>query len=194
MVALHRTTEKAMAFSLETKRLQLREFTLADAPYMLRQLNEPSFIENIADRGVRTLEQAAAYLQNGAMASYQSMGFGFWAVIEKSSGQIIGMCGLVKRDNLPDADLGYSFLPEHFGRGYAFEAAQACMHAAETQFQLTQLLAIVNPGNKPSRHLLEKLGFRDQRMIALYENEPDLCLYAISLNSKAFQDRFTALK
>ena len=78
-----------MAFTLETERLQLREFTLADAPYMLRQLNEPSFIENIADRGVRTLEQAEAYLQKGAIASYQQTGFGFWAVIEKTTGQII---------------------------------------------------------------------------------------------------------
>lgn len=172
-----------MAFRLETKRLQLREFTLADAPYMLRQLNEPSFIENIADRGVRTLQQAEAYLQNGAMASYQHSGFGFWAVIEKSSGQIIGMCGLVKRDNLPHADLGYSFLPEHFGHGYAFEAAQACIDAAKDRFNLPKLLAIVNTNNLASRKLLEKLGFTFQRMIALYENEPDLCLYSITLNN-----------
>ncbi len=170
-----------MAFSLETERLQLREFTLADAPYMLRQLNEPSFIENIADRGVRTLQQAEAYLQNGAMASYQHSDFGFWAVIEKSSQQIIGMCGLVKRDNLPHTDLGYSFLPEYFGHGYAFEAAQATVHSAKNQFQLQKLLAIVNVENAASRKLLEKLGFQYQRMIALYDNELDLCLYAIAL-------------
>ena len=170
-----------MAFTLETERLQLREFTLADAPYMLRQLNEPSFIENIADRGVRTLQQAEAYLQNGAMASYQDSGFGFWAVIEKSSQQIIGMCGLVKRNNLPHPDLGYSFLPEYFGHGYAFEAAQATVNSAKNQFQLQKLLAIVNVENAASRKLLEKLGFQYQRMIALYDNEPDLCLYAITL-------------
>lgn len=172
-----------MAFTLETERLQLREFTLADAPYMLRQLNEPSFIENIADRGVRTIEQAEAYLQNGAMASYQSSGFGFWAVIEKSSQQIIGMCGLVKRDNLPHPDLGYSFLPEHFGKGFAFEAAQACIQITKNKYHLQQLLAIVNVENATSRKLLEKLGFHYQRMIAMYDNEPDLCLYAISLDS-----------
>ena len=170
-----------MAFTLETERLQLREFTLADAPYMLRQLNEPSFIENIADRGVRTLQQAEAYLQNGAMASYQDSGFGFWAVIEKSSQQIIGMCGLVKRNNLPHPDLGYSFLPEYFGHGYAFEAVQATVNSAKNQFQLQKLLAIVNVENAASRKLLEKLNFQYQRMIALYDNEPDLCLYAITL-------------
>ncbi len=171
-----------MAFTLKTERLQLREFSAADAPYMLRQLNEPSFIENIADRGVRTLQQAEAYLQNGAMASYQSTGFGFWAVIERTSGHIIGMCGLVKRDNLPHTDLGYSFLPEYFGHGYAFEAAQACMQAAKQTFHLPEILAIVNTNNLPSRKLLEKLGFSFQRMVALYENEPYLCLYAICLD------------
>lgn len=170
-----------MAFAIETERLQLREFTLSDAPYMQRQLNEPSFIENIADRGVRTLEQAEAYLQNGAMTSYQNSGFGFWAVIEKSSKQIIGMCGLVKRDNLPHPDLGYAFLPEYFGHGYACEATQACIQVAKIQFQLPQLLAIVNTENMPSRKLLDKLGFQFQKMIALYDNEPDLCLYAIDL-------------
>jgi len=171
-----------MAFTLETERLQLREFTLNDAAYMLRQLNEPSFIKNIADRGVRTLQQAEAYLQNGAMASYQNSGFGFWAVIEKSSGQIIGMCGLVKRDNLPHPDLGYSFLPEYFGQGFAFEATHASLLAAKKQFQLQKLLAIVNVENTASRKLLEKLGLQFQRMIALYENDPDLCLYSICLD------------
>ena len=125
-----------MAHFIETERLQLREFTLADAPYMLRQLNEPSFIENIADRGVRSVQQAEAYLRNGAMASYQQSGFGFWAVIEKTSGQIIGMCGLVKRDNLPEVDLGYSFLPEYFGQGFAFEATKACILAEKNKYLL----------------------------------------------------------
>lgn len=166
-----------MAYVIETERLQLRQFTLADVPYILRQLNEPSFIENIADRGVRTLQQAEAYLQNGALASYENSGFGFWAVIEKTSSQIIGMCGLVKRDNLEHVDLGYAFLPEFFGQGFAFEAALACIQVAKTQFQLQQLLAIVNVENTASRKLLEKLGFHYQRMIALYVNEPELCVY-----------------
>ncbi len=169
-----------MAFTLETARLQLREFTCDDAPYMLRQLNEPSFIENIADRGVRTVPQAEAYLQNGAMASYQRNGYGFWAVLEKTTGQIIGMCGLVKRPNLDDVDLGYAFLPERFGHGFAFEAAHACLQAAQNQFMLPRVAAIVNVGNLPSRNLLEKLGFTLQRMIALADNEPEVCLYLIN--------------
>jgi RimJ/RimL family protein N-acetyltransferase len=144
---------------------------------MLRQLNEPSFIENIADRGVRTLTQAEHYLENGAIASYRSTGFGFWAVIEKSSGETIGMCGLVKRPSLDYADLGYAFLPEYTGQGYAFEAGQACTLAAHRDFALPRLLAIVNPGNVASRRLLEKLGFAFARMQTVHVDEPALCVY-----------------
>ena len=168
-----------MAFSLETERLTLRRFTPADAPYMLRQLNEPGFIANIADRGVRSVEQATAYLENGPITSYRLNGFGFWAVIEKAGGSVIGMCGLVKRDNLPDPDLGYAFVPEYFGKGLAFEAARACVTAAKQDFALPRLLAIVNPGNQASRRLLEKLGFGFTGMRPVYANEPELCLYRL---------------
>ena len=166
-----------MAFTLETERLQLREFTPEDAGYALRQLNEPSFIENIADRGVRDLEQARAYLLNGPMAGYENNGYGLWAVVEKSSGQIIGMCGLIKRPNLEHADLGYAFLPEYFGKGFAFEACTASIAAASRNFGMPQLLAIVNPDNTPSRRLLEKLGFRLQEIRVVHAGEPALCIY-----------------
>ncbi len=171
-----------MAFTLETERLTLREFTLDDAAYMLRQLNEPSFIENIADRGVRTLEQAETYLENGPMRSYRSFGFGFWAVVEKCSGNTIGMCGLVKRESLAEADIGYAFVPEYFGQGFAFEACMACLSAAANTFQLPSLMAIVNPENTRSRHLLEKLGFKWQCMQTVTPGEAELCLYQRELS------------
>ncbi|MEY3069597.1 MAG: hypothetical protein RLZZ456_1296 [Pseudomonadota bacterium] len=166
-----------MAFTLETERLQLREFIPEDAGFALRQLNEPSFIENIADRGVRDLEQARAYLLNGPMAGYENNGYGLWAVVEKSSGQIIGMCGLIKRPNLDHADLGYAFLPEYFGKGFAFEACTASIAAASHDFGMPQLLAIVNPDNTPSRRLLEKLSFRLQEIRVMHADEPALCIY-----------------
>jgi RimJ/RimL family protein N-acetyltransferase len=179
-----------MAFTLDTERLMLREFTRDDAPFMLRQLNEPSFIANIADRGVRTLEHAAAYLEDGPIGSYRLNGFGFWAVVEKSRGSVIGMCGLVKRDNLPDPDLGYAFLPEYFGKGLAFEAAQACLHAAKRDFALPRLLAIVNPDNQASRRLLDRLGFTCAGMHTMKAGEPELCLYRLGLEENPPQARY----
>ena len=168
-----------MAFTLNTARLKLREFTCDDAPFMLRLLNEPSFIENIADRGVRNLGQAGAYLENGPITSYRLNGFGFWAVVANETGDVIGMCGLVKRNSLPDPDLGYAFLPEYFGQGHAFEACCASITAAFQEFALPRLLAIVNPDNTPSRRLLEKLGFALQSIREVNPGEPALCIYQL---------------
>jgi RimJ/RimL family protein N-acetyltransferase len=168
------------AFQKQTERLLLREFCDADAPFIVRLLNEPSFIENIADRGVRTETQARAYLQAGPMASYVQHGFGLWAVQDAQTGTLMGMCGLIKRANLPEVDLGYALLPEFAGHGFAFEACQASMQAAR-DFGLPRLLAIVNPDNGRSRQLLARLGFAFSHLQVLDETSPALCVYQYEL-------------
>ncbi|HJW43761.1 MAG TPA: GNAT family N-acetyltransferase [Geothrix sp.] len=144
---------------VQTDRLILRPFVVEDAPFILRLLNEPSFIENIADKGVRTLEQAADYLAQGPLASYAAHGHGLWLVLHRVTGQPMGMCGLIRRDNLPEVDLGYAFVPEFWGLGYAREAADACVAWGRETLGLRSLLAIVSPGNAASIRLLEALGF-----------------------------------
>ena len=139
----------------ETARLRLRLLSLDDAPFILRLINEPSFLEHIGDKGVRDLEGARAYLADGPMASYARHGHGLMAVAVKETGEPIGMCGLLKREHLDHPDLGYAFLPEAWGLGYAFEAARAVLEDAK----LDRVLALVSPGNGPSIRLLEKLGF-----------------------------------
>lgn len=144
---------------LETERLAIRPLAPSDAPFILRLLNEPSFIRNIADKGVRTLEAAEAYLREGPQASYARHGHGLWLVEDRGSGAPMGMCGLIRRDSLPEVDLGYAFLPEYWGRGFAREAASACLAHGRDALGLPGLLAIVSPGNAPSIRLLESLGF-----------------------------------
>lgn len=163
-----------MSLNLETSRLRLRPFTLTDAPFALRLLNEPSFLEHIGDKGVRDLEGARGYLERGPMASYAKHGHGLLAVELKATGEAIGMCGLLKRDTLDDADLGYAFLPEAWSQGFALEAARAVMDDAKRE----RLLAIVSPKNAPSIRLLEKLAFRFERLAALYDGEPEVAVYA----------------
>ena len=143
-----------------TERLILRPFTLDDAPFILRLLNEPSFIENIADKGVRTLAQAAEYLEKGPLASYAAHGHGLWLVQHGVTGNPMGMCGLIRRETLPEVDLGYALCPEFWGLGYAREAAEACVVWARDGLGLQGLLAIVSPGNAASIRLLEALDFR----------------------------------
>jgi len=131
----------------ETDRLVLRRFTPEDAGFVLRLLNEPSFIQNIGDKGVRTLEQAARYLADGPIQSYARNGHGLNLVSLKDSLQPIGMCGLLKRDGLLDVDLGYAFLPEFCSRGYAYEAAAGILRSRKELPRLKRIVAFVSPGN-----------------------------------------------
>ncbi|HEX6928538.1 MAG TPA: GNAT family N-acetyltransferase [Gammaproteobacteria bacterium] len=166
---------------LETARLSLRAFTTDDAPFVLRLLNEPAFIENIADKGVRTLEDARSYLLNGPMASYLQNGFGLWLVVTKDDGVPVGMCGLIKRDMLDDVDVGYALLTEFSGRGYALEAASAVHAHARAHLKMKRLVAVVNSGNVRSIRLLEKLGFRFERMVRMPGDDKDIRLLASDL-------------
>jgi RimJ/RimL family protein N-acetyltransferase len=163
---------------LETERLILRRFTPGDAAFILRLLNEPSFIENIGDRGVRTLEHAERYLRDGPIESYERHGHGLWLVALKGTAQAIGMCGLLKRDQLPDVDLGYAFLPEFWSSGYAHESTSAVLGWAALR-GIRRVLAIVSPGNAASIRLLEKLGFAFERATALKPGTPDVSLYGL---------------
>jgi RimJ/RimL family protein N-acetyltransferase len=87
------------------------------------------------------------------------------------------MCGLLKRDNLPDVDIGYAFLPEYWGSGYAFEAAEATMRHGAQKYGLKRVIAVVSPRNDASIRLLEKLGMGYERMFAMRPGEPEVRLY-----------------
>lgn len=152
---------------LLTERLIIRPFTQADAPFLLRLLNEPSFIDNIADKGVRTLAQAEEYLRTGPLASYATHGLGLCMVQHRDTGNPMGMCGLIRRDTLPEVDLGYAFCPEFWGLGYAREAAEACLAWGRKSLGLKAVLAIVSPGNASSIRLLEGLAFKRQSSLEL---------------------------
>lgn len=166
---------------LETERLRLRELSQDDAEFMLRLLNEPSFIQNIGDRGVRELEGARAYILGGPVASYERHGFGLWLVEEKGSGAPVGICGLLKRDALEDVDIGYALVPEHWSKGYASESAAAVVAYAREKLGLRRVAAITDADNQRSCGLLERLGFRHEGMIRLSDDAEELKLFAADL-------------
>ncbi len=163
---------------LETDRLVLRWLTLDDAGFILQLVNEPAWLQFIGDRGVRTIEQARDYLTQGPIAMYARRGFGLFAVAQKSDGELLGICGLIQRDTLPDVDLGFAFLEKFRGKGYAQEAAAATLTLARETFSLSRLVAIVSPENLRSIRLLEKLGFAFERPLRLTETAPEVKLFA----------------
>ena len=165
---------------LETPRLTLRRLQFDDAAFLVDLLNQPSFIENIGDRGVRSIEDAHRYLREGPMAMYDTFGFGLWHAALKD-GASVGMCGLLKRDNLPDADVGYAFLPQFWGQGFAYEAAAATLSHGARKFGLTRVLGVVSEGNSGSIRVLEKLGMSFERMFSMRAGEPPARLYGRSL-------------
>src|ERR1700752_370154 len=150
--------------ALETDRLLLRPVTPDDAPFALTLLNEPSFLRFIGDKKVRNLEDARQYLLTGPIASYKRNGFGLLLVELKDSNIPAGMCGLLKREELPDPDIGFAFVPDYWGRGFAFEAASAVLKDARERLKLNRILAIVSPDNDASIKLLERLGLNFQRI------------------------------
>lgn len=166
---------------IETERLVLHAFdpdSEGDVAFMHRLLNEPSFLRNIGDRGVRNLDDARAYLLKGPIASYAANGFGLYRVQVKASGETAGTCGLVKRATLDHADLGYALLPEFCGMGYAVEAAGATLDHGHTALGLRRILAITNPDNTGSIRLLEKLDFRFENMVQWPPDHLPLKLFA----------------
>lgn len=166
---------------LETERLVLRQFSAEDAAFILELVNEPSFIQNIGDRRVRTLEDAQAYILNGPIASYAKNGFGLYLVALKETNEAIGMCGLIKRQTLEDVDIGYAFLPKFWSKGYAVESAQAVKAYAKDVIGLKRIVAITDPANAGSIRVLEKLGLRFEKMVRLSKDDIDLKLFAAEL-------------
>lgn len=159
--------------AIDTQRLRLSALAAEDAPFILRLLNEPSFLQQIGDRGVRTLGDALDYIARGPVASYERHGFGLELVRLKHGGTPIGMCGLLKREELIDPDLGFAYVPEHWGNGYALEAGRAVLADGWRRCRLPRVAAITAPGNVGSIAVLERLGFVFERMLQpLPEAEP----------------------
>jgi RimJ/RimL family protein N-acetyltransferase len=156
----------------------LDRLSVADAAFVLRLLNEPSFREYIGDKGVRTLGDARAYLEEVAIAHYEKHGFGLYRVRLRSSGEPVGICGLVRRAEFPDPDLGFALLHDHWSRGYAFEASGAVLDFAFRQLGLARVVAMADADNAASNRLLVKLGFRYERMVTMPGEDSEVRQYA----------------
>lgn len=164
---------------LQTARLALREMVDADAPFVLELLTDPAFLKYIGDRGVRTLDEARRYVLTGPQAMYAKFGIGLWVVEQRSDGAAVGICGLLRRDTLPEPDVGYAFLPAYRGLGYAAEAARACCEFGFAERGMRRVLAIVTPANEASIRVLEKIGFRFEDRRRLAPNDAEVNVYAL---------------
>lgn len=162
---------------LATERLVLRWLTEEDAGFIMELTNDPDWLLHIGDRGIRTLEDARRYIEKGPASVYER-GFGLYAVDLKESGAPIGICGLINRDWLEEMDIGFAFLPQYRGKGYAREAAAATLEHARSALGLTRIAAIVSLANEASIRLLTQLGLGFERMVRPPGEGEEVCVYA----------------
>ncbi|HSS20033.1 MAG TPA: GNAT family N-acetyltransferase [Pyrinomonadaceae bacterium] len=165
---------------LETERLTLRKLSCDDAAFILNLVNQPSFLRYIGDKNVHNNDDAIRYLTTGPLASYNQFGFGLYLVTVKETGKPAGMCGLLKRDSLPDADIGFAFLPEYWSQGLAYESAAAVLHYGWQTCALKRILAITSPDNDPSIRLLERLEFKFEGMTTLAPDQSEVRLFGLN--------------
>ncbi|MGE7953149.1 GNAT family N-acetyltransferase [Lysinibacillus xylanilyticus] len=164
---------------LETERLTLRLQTTEDADFILGLMNDPSWLQFIGDRGLRTVEDAREYIMNGPIRMYEQFGFCLYLVERNEDRSPVGICGLVKRDSLEDVDIGFAFLPTYWGKGYAYEAASAVLAYGLDTLGLKRIVAITSQDNHASAKLLEKVGLKFERLVQLSNDEEELRLFSL---------------
>lgn len=177
-----------------TARLRLRRFTADDAAFVVALVNSPGWLRYIGDRHVHTEAEGRDWLKLRIINHYAARGYGFWAIEPLQGGPCIGLCGLILRDGLDAPDLGYALLPEHEGRGYAREAAAACLQHGHQGLNMPRILAITDPQNTRSAQLLLDLGMRETGTVRLPGGTADLRLFSSVQRADEALQKMTKLR
>jgi len=163
----------------ETERLMLKPTSEEDAEFILELLNSPKWLKYIGDREVRSVESARDYIRTKMLPQLDRLGYSNYTLSRKSDGVKIGTCGLYDREGLNGIDIGFAFLPEYEGHGYAYESADKIKNLAFDEFGIKELKAITTKENHSSQKLLEKLGFNLDGTVSIPNDEKELLLYKI---------------
>lgn len=156
---------------ITTKRLYLREANLDDAEFIFELLNSKGWLDNIGDRGIRTIEDAQKYIINKLLPDYGKNNIAMFVMEKKEDGVSIGTCGLIKRPQLEDVDIGFAMLESFGKKGYAYEAASATLKMAVDEIKIKRIVGVTTLENKDSQRLLEKIGLAFEKMIPFDEEE-----------------------
>ncbi|MBO6881768.1 GNAT family N-acetyltransferase [Winogradskyella sp.] len=163
--------------SFHTQRLHIRPVTTEDAPFILELMNTPKWIQFIGDRNVRTVEEAENYIIEKVLVQFNKHGYSNNVILRKDDNVKLGTCGIYHREDWEDPDIGFAFLPQYEGKGYAYEAANKLMHVAQQDYGLTELSGYTLEENAASRKLLERLGFSLKGLGNLPNSDDELLHY-----------------
>jgi RimJ/RimL family protein N-acetyltransferase len=149
-----------MKIILETPRLRLREFTVADAQLIYDLNSDPEVIKYVADHACSDLAAARQVIETVIQPQYAKHQIGRWAVELKENDECIGWCGLKYLDNKAEYDLGYRFFKKHWGKGFATESAVVSLRFGHLERKLKRIIAVARVENSASLHVLEKTGMK----------------------------------
>ena len=150
-----------MHTSFITARLLLNELTVNDAAFIKKLVNTEGWIKFIGERNVKSHEDAVAYIQK----IIDNPNTNYLVVTRRDSQIPIGIVTFIKRDYLEHHDIGFAFLPQYIGQGYAYEATAAVLESLLKNPLHQCILATTLKKNINSIRLLERLNFKFDREI-----------------------------
>ncbi len=162
---------------VETERLILRRLTADDVDAMFAVIGDPETMKYYPEKLNR--EDAVRWVAR-SHERYRTDGYGLFAVVLKADGEVIGNCGLMRQDVEGESllEVGYHFRRDHWGHGYATEAARGCMEYAFRQLAAERIVSLIVPENVPSRRVAERNGMQAERQV-MFHGRPHL-LYSIA--------------
>jgi RimJ/RimL family protein N-acetyltransferase len=165
-------------FPIHTPRLLIRSFTPDDAEAMFKVLGDAETMRFFAIWRAKSVENVRGFIR-WVTGMERDFGYSFWAVVEKESGEVIGDCGLAPLEGEgPEVELGCDLRRDRWNRGYATEAAAACLEYGFTELKLERIIAVTHPENIAARRVVEKLGMVIEGTGEHYGNES--VIYAIT--------------
>ncbi len=166
---------------IETERLIISEITINEASFYYELVNDPTYLKFIPDKEIYSIYDAEEQITNKIIEEYKTQGFGFYLVSLKDKTPI-GMCGLIDRDGIEMLDIGFSFLKEYRGKGFAFESSKAVIEFAKNTLKVDKIAAITTLNNIKSSNLLKRLGFKFDKNIFIPNDTEELRLFIIDLS------------
>ena len=159
-----------------TDRLELRQFTSADHAGYARIMADPEVTRYIGTGQPYTPDIAWRSMA-GMLGHWQLLGYGIWAVALREGGRLVGHCGYIDSHGWPGFELAWLLGREHWGRGYAREAAGAALAIAQRELRKERIISLIRPQNAPSIRLAQALGAKREGSIELMGSEAELYVH-----------------
>ena len=155
-----------MVIPLETERLRLRAFRNEDLDAYAPMCADPEVMRYLGT-GVTLSRGDAWRSMAGFLGHWALRGYGMWALEEKATGAFVGRAGFLNPEGWPGFELGWTLGRQHWGRGYATEAARRALDYAFEELAQPRVISLIRPGNEPSKRVAERLGQKPVREIEL---------------------------